>query len=148
MENVDSIHPASSAIQTDSQRCVGIYRLSHIYYKEEKSAEKHFVMFSIWSTWAVETQNYNIKAFFCFVLGFFFVVVVLFCFVFLLVGSFLCYLFAIMFFENLTSLWDVPPLPFPISRKYAHIWIMTFLQELTAVCANHAYKSITKAYVL
>lgn len=37
---------------------------------------------------------------------------------------------------------------FPISAKYAHIWIMTFLQELTAVCANHAYKSITKACVL
>lgn len=37
---------------------------------------------------------------------------------------------------------------FPISAKYAHIWIMTFLQELTAVCANHAYKSITKASVL
>lgn len=94
MENVDSIHPASSAIETDSQRCVGIYRLNHIYCKEEKNAEKHFVMFSIWSMWAGETQSYNINVFFVF-----------------LVGFFLCYLFAIMFFENLTSLWDVPPPP-------------------------------------
>lgn len=67
---------------------------------------------------------------------------------FLLVGFFLCCLFAIMCCGNLTSLWHVFFPPFPISRRYAHIWVMTFLQELTAVCANHAYKSIIEAYVL
>lgn len=61
MENVDSIHPAYAVIWTDSQRCVGIYRLNHIYCKEEKNAEKHFVMFSTWNVWAVETQSDHIN---------------------------------------------------------------------------------------
>ena len=52
--------------------------------------------------WKLKTTT--LRLFFALFWVFFFVVVVLFCFVFLLVGSFLCYLFAIMFFENLTSL--------------------------------------------
>lgn len=61
MENVDSIHPAHAVIWTGSERCVGIYRLNHIYCKEQKNAEKHFVMFSIRDVWAVETQSYTIN---------------------------------------------------------------------------------------
>lgn len=135
MENVDSIHSASAVIWTDSQRCVGIYRLNHIYLKTRKTAEEYVVMFSIWTVRAVETQSCNINI----SSGRFFPVL------------FVCY----RFFLELCKFvrWGSPPPPAPAPlcpylQKHAHIWIMTFLQELTAVCANHAYKSITEAYVL
>lgn len=136
IENVESIHPAYTVIWTDLQRCVGIYRLNHIYCKEEKNAEKHFVMFSTFNLWAVETQSYNINA----SSGRFFPVL----FILFIHVLFIFYHVFWEFDEFVRCFFS----PFPISRKYVHIWIMTFLQELTAVCANHAYKSITEAYVL